>query len=127
MVRGILAKAGWAEVDPTRSGVALSGNRAGRFPLFCCSTRGQDWTRRPQRFFALASGQDPGCPVEEAQLVIRRNGRARFTAVVPRVDLSPGAEPSVMVTVAVGDRCSQGEVPLRPVRPKPRPPAHDCN
>lgn len=74
-----------------------------------------------------------GCPLERVHLTIGRNGAARLTAVVRRVDLSSGAERSVTsgtsatVTVVAGDRCGEGQVFIPPaVEPTPRPPAPEC-
>jgi hypothetical protein len=129
VIHGVLAKRGWENVNPMRSGIALSGNRVGGSPLFCCTTSGAAWTSKGKRSYVLADPERSGCPLEEMKVVIRRNGRATFTAKVPQVDLAPGAERSVSVTVLAGDECSGGDVPLQPVSPTPPPasPSHECN
>jgi hypothetical protein len=138
MVRAVLAPAGWEGVNPQATGVAFSGNRRDGAPLFCCSTDGANWRRRGRRSFVLAlpRARGLGCPLERVHLTIGRNGTARITAVVRRVDLSSGAERSVTsgtsatVTVVAGDRCGEGQVFIPPaVEPTPRPPrppAHEC-
>jgi hypothetical protein len=84
---------------------------------------------RGRRSFALVNPpRGQACRLERAELTIERNGGARFTAVVPGVDLSAGAAPSVLITVVAGDRCAEGNVIIPPVvNPQPRPPAHVCN
>ena len=109
-VRGVLADAGWAGVDPRRSGVDLAVQRVAGLPT-CCTVEQQHWMRRGPAEFKFWDMHRTVCPpLSDMRINVSRTGRATFRFFAPRIDLTPGLGSELTLGAVVGNRCSLGSL-----------------
>ena len=115
-VRGVLADAGWADVDPQRSGVDLGIVTAAGRPA-CCTVEQQFWMEPRRTQFDFWDKRRSICPpLNDMRITVRRRGRAAFEFRALSVDLTAGMPPDLTLEVIIGDHCSIGALPFTALR-----------
>jgi len=120
LIRGVLADAGWVNVDPKQSGVNLGLATAAELSA-CCTVDQQLWMRPNRVLFDFWDKRRGICPpLADMQIYVRRTGRATFKLFAPQADMPTDPTSDFGFGVAIGDRCSTGALPLTALRPRRR-------
>jgi hypothetical protein len=117
-VRGVLADAGWASVDPRQTGVDLGVQRMAALAT-CCTVEQQHWMKRGPTEFKFWDMHRTVCPpLSDMRITVSRKGRATFRFFAPRIELTPGLGSGLTLGAVVGDRCSLGNLSLGSLQQK---------
>src|SRR5262249_1346251 len=117
-VRGVLADAGWAGVDPQQSGADLGVQRIAGLST-CCTVPQQHWMKRGPTEFKFWDMHRTVCPpLSDMRINVSRKGRATFRFFAPRIDLTGMGGSDLRLGAIIGNRGSLGSVPLSGLRPR---------
>jgi hypothetical protein len=119
VISGVLASAGWADVDPRKDDVNIAVRTGGE--TSCCTVASSFWQKTFPAHFGFFDQQRSICPpLACASLVVQRTGSAGFKITAPGVELTEEMLKDIQLGFVIGGHCSSGALSLTSVRRRGR-------